>query len=103
MRLISQDGKIDIPYENSVVYASANYRYNKEKNHHDIIGYMIVVSIGDGNLTLADYSTKEKALKVMEMLRQQYMRHLATVLADKKAETTYFKFPTDESVNDVSA
>lgn len=36
----------------------------------------------------------------MEMLQQQYMRHLAIVLADKKAETAYFKFPTDEEVKE---
>ena len=103
MRLISQDGEIDIPYENSVVYSYADYRYNKEKNYHDIIGYKIIASIGDGKWTLGDYSTEEKALKVMEMLRQQYMCRLTTVLVDVKAESTYFKFPTDESVNDVSA
>lgn len=30
------------------------------------------------------------------MLRQQYLCHLTTVLVDVKAESTYFKFPTDE-------
>ena len=96
MRLISQDGKIDIPYENSVVYSYADYRYNKEKNYHDIIGYKIIASIGDDKWTLGDYSTEEKALCVMEMLQQQYRRHLTTVFFDAKEGSTFFKFPTDE-------
>lgn len=101
MRLISQDGKIDIPYENSAIYVVANYGYSKEKHFNYITGYRIIAHIGDDCWDLGDYSTKEKALEVMEMLQQQYMRYLTTVLADVKAETTYFKFPIDESVNDL--
>ena len=103
MRLISQDRKIDIPYENSVLNVLANYGYNKEKNFNEIIGYEIMAHTGVDYWNLGDYSTKEKALCVMEMLQQQYMRHLTTVLIDVKTETVYFKFPANESVNDVSA
>ena len=95
MRLISQDGKIDIPYENNVIYIQAIYGYNKEKKCHDVTGYKIITPIGDDTWNLGEYSNEVKALCVMEMLHQQYMRHLATVLADKKAGTAYFKFPTD--------
>lgn len=103
MRIISQDGITDIPYENSVLNVFANYGYNKEKHFNEIIGYRIMTYAGDNPWTLGDYSTKEKALKVMEMLRQQYMCHLTTVLVDVKAESTYFNFPPDEAVSDVSA
>lgn len=96
MRLITQDGRTDIPYENSYVYVQAVYCYNKEKKSHDITGYKIKTPIGDDAWVLGEYSTEEKALCVMEMLRQQYMCHLTTVLFDLKVETTYFKFPTDE-------
>lgn len=102
MRLISQDRKIDIPYENSAVYILANYDYNKEIKY-DITGYKITTCIGDNYWDLGVYSTEEKALRVMEMLQQQYMRYLTTVLSDAKSETTYFKFPADESANDVFA
>lgn len=98
MRLISQDGITDIPYENSVLNVFANYGYNKEKNFNEIIGYRIMTYAGDNPWTLGDYSTKEKALEVMEMLQQQYMRYSTTVLADVKAESTYFKFPADEEL-----
>ena len=103
MRLISQNGRIDIPYENNVVNVHSVYGYNKEKKHHDITGYRIIIPIGDDTWVLGEYSTEEKALCVMEMLRQQYLLHLSTVLVDVKAESTYFKFPADESVNEVSA
>lgn len=73
MRLISQDGKVDIPYENSVVYAQAIYDYNREKKCHDITGYKIITPIGDDTWNLGDYSTEEKALKVIEMLQQAYL------------------------------
>ena len=103
MRLISQDRKADIPYENSVVYICTNYGYNKEKRFNHIIGYKIIANMGNDTWNLGDYSTEEKALQVMKMLQQQYVCHLMTVLIDVKAETTYFKFPDDESVNEVSA
>lgn len=99
MRIISQDGKTDIPYESSVVYVCANYGYNKEEHFNHIIGYIIIASIGDDTWNLGDYSTEEKALKVMEMLQNQYKRFMTTALMDIKNENIYFKFPPDESVN----
>ena len=73
MRLISQDGKIDIPYENSVVHVHAVYNYDKEKHIHVITGYRIIAPRGGDPWKLGDYSTEEKALKVMEMLQQAYI------------------------------
>lgn len=65
MRIISQDGKCDYPYENSTLF----------------IGYMdgrvikIVPSTGGyKGSNIATYSTEEKAVKAMEMLREQYSR-----------------------------
>ena len=98
MRLISQDGKIDIPYENCVVYVLANYYYNNEKMCSEIAGYIIKTHTGDDYWDLGEYSTEEKALCVMEMLQQQYRRHLTTVFFDTKEGSTFFKFPTDEEL-----
>ena len=64
MRLISQDGMIDVPYEN--VCVSINYR-NKNQITSWNFGcedYEIV--------TMATYSNTAKALKVMEMLRDAF-------------------------------
>lgn len=64
MRLISQDGMIDIPYEN--VCVSINYR-----NKNQITAWNF--GCEDCEIaTMATYSTETKALKVMEMLRNAY-------------------------------
>lgn len=136
MRLISQDGKTDIPYENSAVYIIANYGHSKENGFHNIVGYVIMAHTGDDYWNIGDYSTEEKALKVMEMLQQAYLGRneaLNLEMSEEIAEEmknimlkqgygtlhviseerepsvdyyplhTYFKFPADEAVNDVSA
>lgn len=62
MRLISQDGMIDVPYESTNV--SISY---KEKNK--------IIAWGFGCEDIIDfgtYSSHEKAKKVMEMLRNAY-------------------------------
>jgi hypothetical protein len=95
MRLISQDGMCDCPYESSSVYirdmGTKCGETSKESGRCTIQCNNNIASF-----KIAEYSTKEKALKVMEMLQQQYIRHLTIVLSDVKAESTYFKFPTDE-------
>ena len=62
MRLISQDGKIDIPYENNVIYIQAIYGCNKEKKCHDVTGYKIITPLGDDTWNLGEYSNEVKAL-----------------------------------------
>lgn len=100
MRLISQDGKIDIPYENSTIYVVANYGHSKENGFHNIVGYEIMAHTGDNYWNIGDYSTEEKALNVMEMLRNQYKRFITTALMDIKKENIYFRFPADEDVKE---
>ena len=62
MRVISQDGKLDFPYENSVVFMSLV----------DASEIRIVAIGDDDNVVVAKYSTEEKAKKAMEMLRDTY-------------------------------
>ena len=87
MRLISQDGRLDIPYENNVVYVYAVHDYNKEMKY-DITGYRIISPIGDDTWDLGEYSTKEKALKVMEMLQQAYLGRNEAFNLEMSEETT---------------
>lgn len=87
MRLISQDGKIDIPYENNVVYVYAVHGYNKG-NNYGITGYKIVIPIGDYTWVLGEYSSEEKALKVMEMLQQAYLGRNEALNLEMPEETT---------------
>lgn len=62
MRVISQDGRLDFPYERSIVFFSL-----KDAT------IVQIQAIGDDEAgTLAKYSTKEKAQKAMEMLRVAY-------------------------------
>ena len=63
MRVISQDGKLDFPYENSVVFISLV----------DASEIRIVAIGDDDNVVISKYSTEEKAKKAMEMLRKAYI------------------------------
>ena len=67
MRILSQDGTLDVPYDYfSLSMASVKYG--------DVeVAYIYCHNLSSPNGTkLAKYSTKEKALKAMEMLRETY-------------------------------
>ena len=95
MRLISQDRKIDIPYENSAVYVVANYGYNKEEHFNHIVGYEIMANTGNYYWNLGDYSTEEKALQVMKEIREAYKECLIDNSADP-----YYYIPQDNEVKE---
>ena len=106
MRIISQDGKCDYPYENSTLFI----------DYMDGRVIKIVPSTGGCKGTkIATYSTEEKATKAMEMLRKAYSNnefyhHTATTDTFKNAmnllsnekfkeETSeYFQFPQDNEI-----
>ena len=64
MRVISQDGTLDMPYEMSTMWC-------------DDAGAVLLQPIGETveYQTFAKYSTEEKAKKAMEELRYAYMCH----------------------------
>ena len=67
MRIISQDGTIDIPYDCfSLSVASGKY---KDVEYSCIYCHNISAPHGT---KMAEYSSKEKAVKAMEMLREAY-------------------------------
>ena len=72
MRIISQDGKTDYPYENSVGYVVENEIFISWKGEDDLV---------------ATYDTEEKAKKVMESLRMDY-----TKFHVRESEKVYFAF-----------
>ena len=92
MRVISQDGSIDYPYDKSVVFLDAYNENNVE-----------IQLAGDKEcLILGNYSTKEKALKAMELLREAYLK-FAHATDDKSFYTFFdnpkvFQFPADDEV-----
>lgn len=65
MRIISQNGMYDIPYENAIIY---------QNDEH----IMYVFGGIDIAQRLASYSTCEKAKKAMEMLRTAYTGRFVT-------------------------
>ena len=109
MRVISQDGAKDFPYDNawvSVYEGCINGR---------IYVRMQLCGGYDDSVDVADYSTKEKAIKAMEMLREQHEKvaFLKTIINTEKgtsfvsclSETVfdkmtqnYFQFPKDDEV-----
>lgn len=100
MRIISQNGNVDLPYEQIVVchaMESVIALYNGEK------------------YVLGEYSSKEKAYKAMEMLRKVYennvfyhcvagskrFEEVQSILSKEqfqKATTEYFQFPQDDEI-----
>lgn len=79
MRLISQDGSLDFPYEKSALFI--NPRCMSEVR-------TVMIGYGRNGITIAKYSTKGKAIKAMKMLREVYEAELAKV----------FQFPQNEEI-----
>ena len=112
MRIISQNGAIDVPYEMSAI-----------RNEDNVIILNMVGETGKGSV-IARYSTSEKAEKAMEMLRDAYVS-TPIVVSDREytqdeikamllgtyvlgiqeeppriieSQHGYFQFPQDEDV-----
>lgn len=93
MRVISQDGRIDLPYEQIVVV-------NNTVDEMAIIAYA-VNSYDDTVWKLAEYSTKEKAEKAMEELRTEYGNYKQAKSSEYYFAFNYpkvFRFPQDSEV-----
>ena len=95
MRLISQDGTIDIPYEQCVIQRFKTEIYFLNKN---LTGVEQLVS----DMEIATYSTEEKAEKSMEMLREKY-KDYAKATNKSNFFTMYdypkvFQFPQDDEI-----
>lgn len=100
MRIISQSGRIDIPYEVAVVYVEYE---------------SVIAKVGDERYAMGSYSTEEKAFKAMEMLRARHadnvfcredIQYKAEMLLDDGLQIVremmikceYFRFPKDDEV-----
>ena len=100
MRIISQSGRIDIPYEVAVVYVEYE---------------SVIAKVGDEIYAMGNYSTEEKAFKVMEMLMERHtdnvfcredIQYKAEIMLDDGLQIVremmmkceYFQFPKDDEV-----
>lgn len=91
MRVISQDGTMDVPYENVVLY----------QDEKKIMCIFSGIYIGR---KLAQYSTEEKAIKAMEMLRGRYGKlEVMKVIASGTAEYMEKSLSTNEMIEQHNA
>lgn len=97
MRVISQNGKFDLPYENLAIFVE----YEN-----------VIARFENERYLLAQYSSEAKAIKAMEMLREgvaflktiintekgiSFVRGLSKTDFDKMTQN-YFQFPKDDEV-----
>ena len=87
MRIISQSGRFDIPYENAVVYVEYE---------------SVIANVGDERYSMGKYSTEEKAVKAMEMLREVFLKFSTATNRDNFYEffdePKVYQFPQDEEI-----
>ena len=100
MRIISQSGRIDIPYEVAVVYVEYE---------------SVIAKVGDERYVMGDYSTEEKAFNAMEMLMERHtdnvfcredIQYKAEIMLDDGLQIVremmmkceYFQFPQDDEM-----
>lgn len=69
MRVISQDGTFDIPYEMVVIQRFEEKIYFLNQNLAGVEGVT-------SDLEIAKYSVEEKAIKAMEMLKEAYLTRM---------------------------
>ena len=108
MRVISQDGTKDFPYDGSFIFVFDGC-INKR------IHVRILLRGDEYDKHVADYSTKEKAIKAMEMLREAYNNNefyhrtattntfqeaMGILSSEKFKEVTseYFQSPQDDEM-----
>lgn len=101
MRVISQDGTLDMPYEEVIIQRFRSRIYFLNKN---LTG---VESLAD-DMQIAEYSTEEKAKKAMEELRYAYMCHSLVKMGKSPLDeigekitmglSGLFQFPAEEEL-----
>ena len=109
MRVISQNGMIDVPYERFII--SVNMQEQSE-----IIAWTGNHISDDECIVMASYSSEEKAEKAMDMLKEKYennefYHHMSTtdifketmvLLSNEKfkeSTSEYFQFPQDDEID----
>lgn len=86
MRIISQDSRIDLPYNRIMLCVEG----------------VLVTARNDGNQYLiGKYSTEEKAIKAMEMCREKYLSRTVNgyyVQPNYWGFPKVFQFPADDEI-----
>ena len=82
MRVISQDGRLDFPYENSVVFI--------DPRKTTIV--RLQMAGDDEAAMMVEYSAEEKAKKAMKMLREEYQKYTS------QHYMKVFQFPAEKEL-----
>lgn len=93
MRIISQNGMTDVPYEQIILYI--DYRNNRQ-----IMAAGVHCNGENTMFSIAVYSTEAKAKRAMEMLREEYRknRYEEVYVKGNYFYKPTFQFPADEDV-----
>lgn len=83
MRIISQSGRVDIPYEMAVVYVEYE---------------SVIAKVGDERHAMGNYSTEEKAFKAMKMLRETWIHEVVEFTHGIYHRNIVFQFPQDDEI-----
>lgn len=100
MRIISQDKEFDLSYEETTLQVFPN---------GTIAAFSLTDLESDAFITIAKYSTEEKAIKAMEMCREKYLSRMELeggydIVNGCYVQPNYwvlpkvFQFPKDEEV-----
>ena len=100
MRIISQDGEFDLPYEETTIQVFLDGK---------VVAYSVSDLGSNDFITMAKYSIKEKAIKAMEMCREKYISrmeldggydivHKCYVQPNYWVLPKVFQFPADDEI-----
>lgn len=83
MRVISQNGKFDLPYENLAIFVEYENVIARFENERHL---------------LAQYSSEAKAIKAMEMLRETWINETVEFEDGIYHRNIIFRFPKDSEI-----
>lgn len=79
MRLVSQNGNVDIPYDKAILLHAQDY---------------VMARIGDKDYLMGEYSSMEKSYKAMEIMQKQFLDYCCNY----HSQSGVFYFPKDTEV-----
>lgn len=79
MRLVSQNGNVDIPYDKAILLHAQDY---------------VMARVGDKEYLMGEYSSMEKSYKAMEIMQKQFLDYCCNY----HSQSGVFYFPKDEKV-----
>ena len=79
MRLVSQNGNVDIPYNKAILLHAQDY---------------VMARVGDKEYLMGEYSSMKKSYRVMEIMQKQFLDYCCNY----HSQSGVFYFPKDTEV-----